>query len=520
MIVASSFRADSSTAKRRAYHVQHRGSAYVFSLILMLVLITVSTSMLMSSTVSVINTDKSIDIHEARFLAESGINYLRFQLESSDIAADVEPDGVLSAIATSLDTTMGASVESGSITKNGNFVIIPAIRPQAGGGTFSAEIYFKDHDPSTNLLRLNVIGTVTGHDGATIERSIETEFAYTPGTQGGGSTYNFADSIFAYGVAVNGPIWMAGNASIWSHGAWNQKVGFYSGYTGDEYIIDLEGSGRVEGPGATPATTITGDFGGNAQINGVTVAWKEEYNWGKNIPELLAEITTGVEPPTFPQVDQEMFQAFVPPDGQGITRTPQVQYWPQYIDTFTNLRVEAGTNPTFGANIKIQGVLYVEAPNRVEFASNSQMTGVIVTEDATDVSGTSEIIFSNDADLYSVDHLPDNDPAVADVKQIRNAAILAPGFHVKVIGGSTSVGGTVMGEQMTISGNGEVSITGAVLMTGDQPIDLRGSGRILVDLSELEESNEMPTGFYYETQTGGETVPGSLDMNTRYWQEY
>lgn len=518
MFVASGSRAVTFRNYQFVQSVRRRGSAFVFSLILMIVLVTVSTSLLMSSTVGVINADNAADIHQARFLAEGGVNYMRFHLQGMDIPADVDADGLLTALALELQSEMGNSLITGTITQSGNDVLIPDIRPQNGDGTFSALLHFENDDPSTNIIRLRVTGSVTGGDGVTIDRTIETAFTFTPGSQGG-SQYNFADSIFAWGVAVNGPIWMSGNARIWSTGDWNEVVGFYSGYTGDQNIVDIQGSSKIEGPGATPATEITGAFGGGSEINGVPIQWKAEYNWGPNIPELLAQITTGVEPPEFPQVNQEMFEQFVPPDGQGITSTPTVQYWPQFIDTYTNLRVEAGTNPTFGANIKITGILYVEAPNRVEFASNSQMTGIIVTEDAEGINGTSQIIFSNDADLYSVDSLP-NESQYEAIKQIRNSAILAPGFDIRITNGSTSVGGTMIGRKLTIDGNGQATVSGAVVMTGDDPMDLRNSGRILVDLSDLSESNETPGGTYFETDGGGEEVAGTLTMNSGYWKEY
>lgn len=520
MFVASDSRAAmKSVISNRFTSARLRGSAFVFGLILMVLLVTVSTTLLMSSTVGVINADNSADIHEARFLAEGGINYMRFQFEEMQVPADVDAAGLLSELTSALQTSMGSSVETGTISRSGNVINVPDIRPEAGRGTFSATISWLNNDPETNTLILMVTGSVTSSDGIVNDRTIETRFTFTPGSSGG-STYNFADSIFAWGVAVNGPIWMSGNARIWSHGDWDQVVGFYSGYTGDEHIVDIQGSSRIQGPGATPATEISGDFGGGSQINGVDIAWTEEYNWGPNIPELLAQITTGVEPPEFPQVNQAMFEAFVPPDGQGMTSAPVVQWWPQHIDTFRNVRIEAGTNPTIGANVKIEGILYVEAPNRVEFASNSQMTGIIVTEDATDVDGQAEIIFSNDADLYSVDSLPDGVPELAPIKQIRNSAILAPGFDIRITNGSTSVGGTMIGRRLTIDGNGQATVAGAVVMTGDDPMDLRNSGRILVDLSELEESNETPGGTYFETDGGGEEVAGSLSMNSGYWREY
>jgi len=49
--------------------------------------------------------------------------------------------------------------------------------------------------------------------------------------------------------------------------------------------------------------------------------------------------------------------------------------------TLQNIRIKAGTNPTFN-DVLIEGVVFVETPNNVKFTGNATLQGVIVTQDA------------------------------------------------------------------------------------------------------------------------------------------
>ena len=110
---------------------------------------------------------------------------------------------------------------------------------------------------------------------------------------------------------------------------------------------------------------------------------------------------------------------------------------------FRNIRIKAGTNPVFG-DVRIEGVMYVEAPNYVQFGNNVKVVGVIVTENPGEGASldTHKIEFVNGLTLFGVDCLPD-DPEFSVLRHMTGAAILAQGFALEFKNNFTSVGGVI-----------------------------------------------------------------------------
>lgn len=499
-----------------------RGSAYVFSLVLMVVLLTVSTTLLMSSTVSVINSDNATHIHEARFLAEGGIQYMRHHFETWEIPTDVQADDLLNEITTHLQTTLGASIESGTVTKSGNTVTIPAIRPDADGGTFSAEIHFENDDPSTNTIRLSVTGSVDSGDGIVVERSIVTEFQFVEGTTGE-VPYEFAGSIFAYGVATNGPINMTGGTFVQR---WNRlentfvgRIGVYTGYGGDGTSLEmqdgtavvLQGGPWIEGTVTATDPDAQTRFSGNPSINGVRL-----WDWNANIDD---QVITGVPPQEFPHVNTSVFEPFVPDQpSEHVSAYNDPDNFNAYINTLDSIRIGANTNPNISSDTTINGIIYVEAPNKVNFTAGATLNGIIVTEDGSEYGDDQvELKFNGGFNHNDVTHLPP-DAKYDGLRNLNGAGVLAPGFNLVWSGGANAVGGTIYGKSLTMSGGAIIRVHGSVLMTSDQELRLTGGSGIENDLTDLAERTELPPGFYYVD--GGVEIPGELKMVSGYWREY
>lgn len=49
----------------------------------------------------------------------------------------------------------------------------------------------------------------------------------------------------------------------------------------------------------------------------------------------------------------------------------------------TNTYIPAGTNPSFGSDVELRGIIYVEWPNNLSFSANTKINGVIVYQPAT-----------------------------------------------------------------------------------------------------------------------------------------
>jgi hypothetical protein len=91
----------------------------------------------------------------------------------------------------------------------------------------------------------------------------------------------------------------------------------------------------------------------------------------------------------FPPPDTQVFRPFA----TGPVVDPAAMNLSKGL-TLTNATIPAGTNPTFGGTVIIQGVLVVESPNIVTFNRNCQLNGVIVGDGGSEDSAENQIRFA------------------------------------------------------------------------------------------------------------------------------
>src|SRR5205085_2783636 len=89
---------------------------------------------------------------------------------------------------------------------------------------------------------------------------------------------------------------------------------------------------------------------------------------GTNDPAQIANhIHRGVPEPVFPSIDATTYAAFATNKYAGGS-------------TLSNCYIPPNTNPTFSGNATIEGVLYVMAPNVLNFKGNCTIKGCIVVQ--------------------------------------------------------------------------------------------------------------------------------------------
>lgn len=131
---------------------------------------------------------------------------------------------------------------------------------------------------------------------------------------------------------------------------------------------------------------------------------------------------------------------------------------------YTNIIIPPNTNPTFNGPVNIKGVVWIRQPNKVTFAGQCDITGVIVSEDSgVGTLLSNQIIFSGNGGVKAgVEALP-NDPQFVGLKQYPGSFIVAPGFDVQMTGNFGAIAGHITGDKVTISGSSASSITGSVV---------------------------------------------------------
>lgn len=440
-----------------------RGSALVAVMIFVAVFSTLALSYLSVASANLNSAKLQSDSRRARVAAESGLAFMRATLPQLDIASASTSQETLQALADGLNSRYQTTLFGNQVAVvQGDSVWLPAM------------ILNFPEGPTDVQLRIQAIGdddfTVVSVGGANqCARQCTTEFQAV------------SDSTFlaTFGVASRSRIKMTGNTRI--QGTNDPKEGsvLSTTFTYDR-AIDMTGNINISGDVSIVNPDGEVRMIGNANIDG--------------------DIQIGVDNPEFPEVDISPFEPYATNTVGPGTNTSGNRY-------FENIRVLAGTNPTFTGNTTIRGVVYIESPNRVTFAGNLNLVGVIVCEDpgGTLDLNSNYLHFTGNSSFGGVDALPSS-AQFDGLRDMDGAFLLAPGYEAKFTGNFRTIGGTIAASQFKFTGNARGTIKGSVLNLSDTNFEMTGNSNLIIDHDGL---NESPPGLRFpRTMT---YVPGSYN---------
>jgi hypothetical protein len=198
----------------------------------------------------------------------------------------------------------------------------------------------------------------------------------------------------------------------------------------------------------------------------------------------VGQVLTMSEAPKFPIVETTPFASFVPsasaPQGpKVITATSSIAA----TATLTNIRIKANANTSFGNSVNLNGVIYIESPNKVSFGGGVRISGVIVTDNNLAVPAASnQITLDNGVRVDGVETLDACAFAagerIAELKQLSGVLVLAPNYKVVIAGGTRTYAGTMVGNEFDISNGYKGTIAGTLINAGDTLFKMMGGGKI------------------------------------------
>ena len=154
-------------------------------------------------------------------------------------------------------------------------------------------------------------------------------------------------------------------------------------------------------------------------------------------------------------------------------------------DTLTNIRIPAGTNPTFKANTTINGVIYIESPNIVTFKGNTTICGVIVAEQPEiENLSANQIHFEGNVTSSGVENLPAG-REFDGLRELTGSFLLAPGFSTRFKGKSNMLSGWTVASSFDFSGNGNAKIRGGVMNLNDSNFLVGGNRTMTIDKASV-----------------------------------
>lgn len=426
---------------RRARKHRSSGVASVLAMVCLAIFAAMAVAMFSAGVMGTAMAANARAEMGARMAAESGLSFLTRELTSCRSVACYRGAALLSHLGyqVSADLNGTANLGDANVTYNSSAITIPTIALDAAS-SFSARITLGD----SNTVRLQVTGTYTTGSGAglrTVQRQVSVDFHPT------------GNPAFGYGMVSNGPINIGMNENIW--GVQSPLDGsIYSGAAGTAITI---GSGYISGDVCYSAPGATVD------LSGVTV-----------------DGTVGPVPPVaLPAVDRSPYAPLATNIVDGNTSTAS--------GTFTNIRIKANTgtpsSPLVFGSVTIRGVMYVEAPNNIEFTNDVNFTGVIVADDpnAGSPDAANTVVFKNNATFYGMDDLDSNTPHRAELLALQGTSVLAPGFTFDFKNNFGSVDGVIAVKNLTAKNNMTAVLCGTILAYGAIGIDLQNNNSMQVD---------------------------------------
>ena len=426
------------------------GAVLITSMIFVVIFSALAVSMATMSGTNVQIANNQHKANCARACSQSGHEIIRLWLSHVSISGLTPPSQRFDLIANSFESTAG-DISNIAPCHDSNSITIPSVTlDQINSQSFSAVI--RQIDPNT--LQVDVTGTC-----GTLSRTIRVNYKF------GARTH----TVFDYGVATKGPLSLAGNIEL---------EGVNIAVESDVYIesensilaLSITGNSQIAGDVIITNSNATVDLqGGQAGIGGET---------GQDAID--NHVSFGEAPVEFPEPNPSYFEQYV----QNTVDVNDV--------TFENIRIPAGTNPSFAGGVTLKGIIFIDTPNIVTFNGNTTITGIIVGNgDIEDDSGTNQIKFLGDVNSLPVSELPD-EPQFTGIKNDTGTFLMAPGFAASFGGSFATLNGAIASNGIEFFGDAGGTINGSVINYSDEELSLSGNSDLYFNRSDTV---KVPAGF-------------------------
>jgi hypothetical protein len=437
---------------------KHRGIALIMSMVFIAMFSALAVAM---ASMSGNNTQVASNQHKidgARACAESGFDVLRCWLKEVWLPGTTQPSQILNQIRTSLNQ----GIANVYVTCNGSTLTIPSVTlDSATGRSFHATIT-KLPVTDSNTYQVDVTG-IYGSTQKTIRAN------YVLDVQG--------NTVFDFGVATKGPLSLSGNIELEGINV-SVEASVYIESENSTLALSIVGNSQIAGDvSIVNSNAMVNLQGGQAGIGGET-----------GQAAINDHVDFGVPTSDFPVPVPGEFTKYINSVIDANTNTSAKA-------TYQNVRIVANTNPKFTKQINLKGVIFIEAPNVVEFAGGADITGIIVGNgNLEDNSGTNQLKFTGSVTSHPITDLPD-DAQFGAVRKETGTFVMAPGFNVSFGGNFNTLNGAIAGNGIEFYGNAGGIINGSVINYSEDEMTLSGNSDLYFNRSGITEA---PAGFVPE----------------------
>ncbi|MGB2936973.1 MAG: hypothetical protein WBD05_02060 [Phycisphaerae bacterium] len=433
-----------------------RGVALLLTLIFLALFVAMAVAIAASADINLTIARNRIESRQAAALAETGLLLCQRHLGGLQVPATSDIEDLHEAIANHIAAAWDASsmADATDLTWDANSAVLPTVMVTQEGrsGTIDATVTANGGVLSSPTVTIQS----TGRFGNAV-RTVSYRMAVV-------DTFSV---LSKYGVISKSRLRMTGNGKI--EGANQDAEGSVLSATYSHIeAIDMGGHSSVSGDAAVSnlnAQIIKSD---SASIGGDQIYGVMELPW--------------------PEIDVSIFEPYatnIYTGNSGGGKDKGKKDKDDGDDTLTNIRIPAGTNPTFNANTTISGVLYIESPNVVTFNGSATISGVIVAEqpEIEDLS-TNQIHFGGNVTSSGVENLPP-DSEFDGLRELTGSFLLAPGFSTKFRGNSSMLSGWIVASSFDFAGNVSAAIRGGVMNLNDSNFLVSGNLTMTIDKANV-----------------------------------
>lgn len=434
---------------------KRRASALIVSMMFVLIFSALAISMMTMSGTNIQLASNHHNVNNALVAAQSGQEVIRYWLSRVRFSSSTPQANYFATIVAGLKDDLSDKGITNVVLQNDGSIEAVALNSNTGL-TFDGQMSI---DLSQSPPKLQT--RVTGHSGD-IARTITILYNIQP----------YVFPIFNFGLATKGPVNFPGNPTITAvNAAWEADIFIESATNPIAMLtignLNFAGEVNIGNPTANVDfqrdVIIAGDHGQAAIDNHVSI---------------------GNDSPEFPVPDTERFRAYA--TGPLITSSTDLSKGM----TLINATIKSGTNPVFQQSVIVQGVLFIESPNRVTFARNMALQGLIVADgDVINADPASRRIdFMGN---FASGPYP-SDPQFDALRAEEGTSILAPGFFTTFGGNFSTLEGVVAVSGAHFSGNVNAQIKGSIINYSNSPTVVEGNAVMNFNRAG---STKIPAGF-------------------------
>jgi len=439
--------------KKSVYKLRS-GSALIVSVIFVLVFSALAVSVAALSGVNLQIADNQHKVNAALSAAESGQEVMRYWISRAHILNLTPPESILGSVAAYVQNDLSDNgISNITLYYNGTTITVPTV---ALDTVVNSSFKATTRQINDYILQVDVTGM-----NKQMTRTIRVNYNLEPEKW----------PIFDFGLATKGPVQFLGNPTLEGVNYLNEADIFIESQNTSLALL-VTGNTNFDGDVSIGNTNGNVDFQGDVQIGG---------DHGQ--AAIDNHVFIGTESPEFPVPDTGHFRQYA--TGQVINSITDTSHHM----TLINAVIQAGANPIFGGNIRIQGVLFIESPNIVVFNRNVSIQGLIVGDGDVN-AGTNSITFCGN---FESSTFPD-DSQFDVMRHEVGSSILAPGFAVSFEGNFASLAGVMAVSGAHFSGNVNALVEGTIINYSQSPTVIERNATLRFDRSN---SPDFPAGFDY-----------------------